>query len=204
MGTQVKLIYYDDQSNGNNVPVRQAAQRKVDLLLGPIMPPTSTRAMRVIMAQNKMTIGMLGVNINRQFNYSRYFSMIPGGNEGTLAFSRGWFEVAMAQNPRPKSVALVAADAEFGRTRLDGARDNAKTAELNIVYDKSYPPFGADLMPVVRAVAAANPDLIFVCAYPRVVRSSAPPPRSTSTPRCGAAPWSGSCPRRSRCSSGRC
>ena len=72
----------------------------------------------------------------------------------------------MAQNPRPKSVALVAADAEFGRTACDGARDNAKTSELNIVYDKSYPPFSTDLMPVVRAVQATNPDLIFVCAYP--------------------------------------
>jgi len=25
-----------------------------------------------------MTIGLLGVNVNRQFNYSRYFAMIPG------------------------------------------------------------------------------------------------------------------------------
>ena len=29
----------------------------------------------------------------------RYFSMVPGGDEGTLAFSRGWFELAAAQNP---------------------------------------------------------------------------------------------------------
>ena len=169
MGRPVELIYYDDQSNGNNVPAiytKLLSVDKVDLLLGPYATNMIAPAMPVIMAQNKMTIGMLGVNINRQFNYSRYFSMIPGGNEGTLAFSRGWFEVAMAQNPRPKSVALVAADAEFGRTACDGARDNAKTAELNIVYDKSYPPFSTDLMPVVRAVAATNPDLIFVCAYP--------------------------------------
>ena len=169
MGRPVELIYYDDQSNGNNVPAiytKLLSVDKVDLLLGPYATNMIAPAMPVIMAQNKMTIGMLGVNINRQFNYSRYFSMIPGGNEGTLAFSRGWFEVAMAQNPRPKSVALVAADAEFGRTACDGARDNAKTSELNIVYDKSYPPFSTDLMPVVRAVAATNPDLIFVCAYP--------------------------------------
>jgi branched-chain amino acid transport system substrate-binding protein len=169
MGRPVELIYYDDQSNGNNVPAiytKLLSVDKVDLLLGPYATNMIAPAMPVIMAQNKMTIGMLGVNINRQFNYSRYFSMIPGGNEGTLAFSRGWFEIAMLQNPRPKSVALVAADAEFGRTACDGARDNAKASELNIVYDKSYPPFSTDLMPVVRAVAATNPDLIFVCAYP--------------------------------------
>ena len=82
------------------------------------------------MQSNKTTIGMLGVNINRQFNYPRYFSMIPGGDEGTLAFSRGWFELAAAQNPKPKTVAIVAADAEFGKTACDGARENAKTGRL--------------------------------------------------------------------------
>jgi hypothetical protein len=72
--------------------------------------------MHVIMQAKKMTISMLGVNINRQFNYPRYFSMVPGGDEGTLAFSRGWFEIATAQTPRPETVALIAADAEFGKT----------------------------------------------------------------------------------------
>jgi len=127
-------------------------------MIGPAMP--------VIMQQNKMTIGLLGVNINRQFNYSRYFSTIPGGDEGALAFSRGWFEIAMALTPNPKTVAIVAADAEFGRIACDGARDNAKKSGLNIVYDKSYPPFSTDLTPVVHAIAATKPDLIFVCAYP--------------------------------------
>jgi branched-chain amino acid transport system substrate-binding protein len=109
---------------------------------------------------------MLGVNINRQFNYPRYFSMVPGGDEGTLAFSRGWFEIAAAQTPRPKTVALIAADAEFGKTTCDGARDNAKASGFEIVYDKSYPPGTADMVPIVRAVQAANPDLVFACAYP--------------------------------------
>jgi branched-chain amino acid transport system substrate-binding protein len=169
MGRPIELIFYDDQSNPNNVPgiyTKLLSVDKVDLLLGPYATNMIAPAMPVIMQANKMTIGMLGVNVNRQFNYSRYFSMIPGGNEGTLAFSRGWFEVAMAQNPKPKTVAIVAADAEFGKTACDGARENAKKAGLEFVYDKSYPPFSTDLMPVVRAVQATNPDLIFVCAYP--------------------------------------
>src|SRR5262249_61069294 len=102
-------------------------------------------AMPVIMQENKMPTSMLGVNINRQFNYSRYFSMVPGGDEGTLAFSRGWFEIAAAQRPKPKTVALVAADAEFGKTACDGARENAKTGGFEIVYDKTYPPGTTDM-----------------------------------------------------------
>jgi branched-chain amino acid transport system substrate-binding protein len=92
--------------------------------------------------------------------------MVPGGDEGTLAFSRGWFELAAAQSPKPKTVALIAADAEFGKTACDGARDNAKKGGFEIVYDKSYPPGTADMVPVVRAVQATNADLVFACSYP--------------------------------------
>jgi branched-chain amino acid transport system substrate-binding protein len=123
-------------------------------------------AMPVVMQANKMTIGMLGVNVNRQFNYSRYFSMVPGGDEGTLAFSRGWFEIAAAQTPKPRTVALIGADAEFGKTACDGARENAKAGGFDIVYDKSYPPGTTDMVPIVRAIQATNPDIVSVCSYP--------------------------------------
>ena len=169
LGRPVELVYYDDQSNPSNVPgiyTKLLTVDKVDLVLGPYATNMIAAAMPVLMQANKTTIGMLGVNINRQFNYPRYFSMIPGGNEGTLAFSRGWFELAAAQNPKPKTVALVAADAEFGRTTCDGARDNAKAGGYEIVYDKSYPPPTTEFASILRAVQATNPDLIYICAYP--------------------------------------
>ena len=139
---------------------------KVDLLLGPYATNMIAPAMPVIMQNNKMTISMLGINVNRQFNYPRYFSMVPGGDEGTLAFSRGWFELAAAQKPKPSTVAIVSADAEFGKTACDGARENAKKNGFKIVYDKSYPPGNADMVPIVRAIQATNADLVFACAYP--------------------------------------
>jgi branched-chain amino acid transport system substrate-binding protein len=169
LGRPVELVYYDDQSNPNNVPgiyTKLISVDKVDLLIGPYATNMIAPAMPVIMQAGKMTIGMLGVNVNRQFNYSRYFSMVPGGDEGTLAFSRGWFEIAAAQTPKPKTVALIAADAEFGKTACDGARENAKAGGFEIVYDKSYPPGTTDMVPIVRAIQAANPDLVFACAYP--------------------------------------
>ncbi len=169
LGRPVELVYYDDQSNPANVPglyTKLISVDKVDLLIGPYATNMIAPAMPVLMQHNKLTISMLGVNVNQQFNYPKYFSMVPGGAEGSLAFSRGWFEIAMAQNPKPKTVAIVAADAEFGRTSCDGARENAKAAGLKIVYDRTYPPATTDLTPVVRAVQAANPDLLAICSYP--------------------------------------
>ena len=37
---------------------------------------------------------------------------------------------------------------------------------LKILYDKTYPPSATDFAPIVRAVAATNPDLVVICFYP--------------------------------------
>src|ERR1043165_1022903 len=119
MGRPVELVYYDDQSNPNNVPgiyTKLISVDKVDLLLGPYATNMIAPAMPVIMQHNMTTISMLAIDVNRHFHYSRYFDMIPVGPEGTKAFSHGFFALAAAQKPKPQTVAIVAADAEFSKT----------------------------------------------------------------------------------------
>jgi branched-chain amino acid transport system substrate-binding protein len=169
LGRPVELVYYDDQSNPTNVPgiyTKLITVDKVDLLLGPYATNMAAAAMPVVMQHNMTTISILAIDVNRHFHYSRYFDMIPVGPEGTRAFSRGFFQLAAAQNPKPNTVAIVAADAEFSKTSADGARENAKADGFNIIYDQSYPPSTTDFAPVMRAVQAANPDIVFVAAYP--------------------------------------
>ena len=98
--------------------------------------------------------------------YPRYFAMIQTGDHPTLVFSRGFFAVALAQSPKPQSVAIAASDQEFSKNASDGARENAQKAGLKIVYDKSYPPTTTDFSPIVRAIQATNPDLVVICSYP--------------------------------------
>src|SRR5262245_30182355 len=68
------------------------------------------------------------------------------------SFTKGFFDVALRQNPKPNTVAIVAADAEFGLNASDGARENVKAAGLTVVYDRRYPSTTTDLVPVVRAI----------------------------------------------------
>jgi len=169
LGRPVELVYYDDQSNPANVPgiyTKLISVDKVDLLLGPYATNMAAPAMPVIMANGKTTISILAIGVNAHFNYSKYFAMVPVGPEGVKAYSRGFFELAAGQSPRPQTVALVAADAEFARTASDGARENAQALGFRIVYDKSYPPPTTDFAPVVRSIQAANADVVFVAAYP--------------------------------------
>jgi branched-chain amino acid transport system substrate-binding protein len=69
--------------------------------------------------------------------------------------------------PRPKTVAIVAADAEFAQNAADGARMSIKEiGGFETVLDEKYPPSTTDYTPVMRAAQAANPDIVFVAAYP--------------------------------------
>ncbi len=139
---------------------------KVDLIIGGYGTNMLAPAMPVVMQRKKVFIGLLGLAVNSEFNYPNYFVMIPSGPEPKPAFTKGFFDVAMAQNPKPKTVAIVATDAEFSVNASDGARENAKAAGLNIVYDKRYPPSTTDFAPIVRAIQATNPDLVVICSYP--------------------------------------
>ena len=117
-------------------------------------------------AENDL-LGLLGLAANSEFHYDKYFSITPtGGPNPKQSFAKGFFETAMAQNPKPQTIALVGADAEFPRNALDGARELVKQAGLTVVYDKSYPPSTSDFSPIVRAIQSTNPDLVLVCSYP--------------------------------------
>jgi branched-chain amino acid transport system substrate-binding protein len=79
---------------------------------------------------------------------------------------RGFFDVAMAQDPKPATIAITGADVEYGKVAMDGARDLAARHGLKVVYDKSYPANIVDMTPVVRAIQVSKPDLVFVASYP--------------------------------------
>jgi branched-chain amino acid transport system substrate-binding protein len=169
LGRPVKLVYYDDQTNPATVPgiyIKLLDIDKVDLIIGAYGTNLLAPAMPVAMQRKKILIGLFGNAVNSAFNYPNYFSMIPTGPDPKPSFTKGFFDVAVRQNPRPKTVAIVAADAEFGIQASEGARENAKATGLAVVYDRRYPSATTDLAPVVRAIAETNPDLVIVCSYP--------------------------------------
>ena len=169
LGRPVELVYYDDQSNPSTVPglyTKLLDVDHVDLVIGGYATNMLAPAMPVVMQHGKVFIGLLGLAVNSEFHYPKYFAMIPSGSNPKVDFSRGFFDVAMAQTPKPQTVAIVAADAEFARNAADGARENAKAAGLKIVFDRTYPPSTVDFAPIVRSIQATNPDLVYVGSYP--------------------------------------
>jgi branched-chain amino acid transport system substrate-binding protein len=169
LGRPVKLVYYDDKSAPAEVPAiytKLLDLDKVDLLMGAYATAQLAPAMPIVIARKKLLVGLLGLAVNDEFNYPGYFAMIPSGPIPKPAFTKDFFALAMAQNPKPQTVAIVAADQEFSRNASDGARETAQNSGLKIVYDKTYPPSTTDFSSIVRAIQATNPDLVVVCSYP--------------------------------------
>jgi branched-chain amino acid transport system substrate-binding protein len=169
LGRKVELVYYDDQTNPSTVPSiynKLLDVDKVDLVVSGYGTNVIAPAMPIMMQRNMVFMSLFGLNVNSKFNYDRYFQIMPAGPEPAIGWTQGFFDTAMTLNPKPTTVALVGADAEYPALALEGARAQAKRTGLKVVYDKSYPPNTVDFSPIVRAIQAANPDLVFLASYP--------------------------------------
>jgi len=168
LGRKVELIHYDDQSNPALVPgiyTKLLDVDKVDLIIAS-GTNYSAAAMPMLIEHKVMVLDTLALAVNDEFHYPRFFQTMPYGPKGKEAITAGYFAAAMTMEPKPKTVALAGADAEFAKNAMAGAREHIKQAGLQIVYDKNYPPNTIDYTPIVRAIKASNPDLVFLASYP--------------------------------------
>jgi branched-chain amino acid transport system substrate-binding protein len=169
LGRQVQLVNYDDQSNPSTVPgiyTKLLDVDKVDLIVSGYATNMVAPAIPIAMQRGKTIIGLFALAANSEFHYPKYFSMLPSGPTPKESFTEGFFQVAAAQIPKPQTIAIAAEDADFSHNAADGARNNVKKYGFNTVYDKTYPPNTTDFSPIIRAIQAANPDLVVLCSYP--------------------------------------
>jgi branched-chain amino acid transport system substrate-binding protein len=171
LGRPVKLVYYDDQSTPSGIPAlytKLLDVDKVDIVVSGYGTNMTVPAMPIVMAHNRMFMTLFALAVNADFKYPRFFGMIPAGPSATSrqAYSGGFFEVVKAMNPRPKTLAIIGADAEASRNGIEGALDNAKAAGLEVVYNRSYPPTTNDFSAIVRGLQSAHADVVYVASYP--------------------------------------
>jgi branched-chain amino acid transport system substrate-binding protein len=169
LGRKVELTHYDDQSNPSLVPgiyTKLIDVDKVDLVVSGYGTNLTAPAMPVVMQHNMMFMSNFALAVNDEFHYDRYFQIQPNGPDARHEFSRSFLAVGAMLNPKPKTIALVGADAEYPQAALSGARDNLRGSDYKIVYDKTYPPNTVDYTPIVRAIQASNPEAVFIASYP--------------------------------------
>ena len=169
LGRPVQLVYYDDQTKGATVPgiyTKLLDVDKVHFVVSGYGTNLIAPAMPIVMERKLVFPALFGLANNEKTNYPNYFQIMPAGPNPAVDWTGTFFELAARQNPKPQTVALVGADAEFPHNALAGARENVKRLGFKVVYDSTYPPSTVDFTPIVRSIKAQNPDIVFVCSYP--------------------------------------
>jgi ABC-type branched-subunit amino acid transport system substrate-binding protein len=169
LARQVQLVYYDDQSNPSLVPgiyTKLFDIDKVDIVISGYGTNIIGPAMPLVMQHDKVFMSLAGLRVNEQFRYDKYFQIFPFGPDAHVTFAQGFFDVAMTMNPKPKTAAISVADSEFPQTAVIGAREWGKKFGLKVVYDRSFPPNQVDFGPIVRAIQAASPDIVYIACFP--------------------------------------
>lgn len=169
LGRPVELVYYDDQTKGATVPgiyTKLLDVDKVNFVVSGYGTNLIAPAMPIVIERKLVFPALFGLANNETLNYPGYFQIMPAGPRPALDWTATFFEVAARQTPKPQTVALVGADAEYPHNALAGARENVKRFGFKIVYDSTYPPNTVDFTPIVRSIKALDPDIVAVYSYP--------------------------------------
>jgi branched-chain amino acid transport system substrate-binding protein len=166
IGRKVQFISYDDQTNPSLVPgiyTKLLDVDKVDLLIAPYGTNVTAPIMPLVKQRDLLLMGNFSFDVNAQIKHDKWFNNAPWG-AGAIAWGGTFLETA--QKIGAKSIAVMAADAEFAQNLCTGARAIAKAKGFQTVYDQNYPPNSVDFSSIIRAVRAAKPDIVFICSYP--------------------------------------
>jgi branched-chain amino acid transport system substrate-binding protein len=165
LGRPVELVVYDDQSNPAMTPglyTKLLDVDKVDLLVAPYATNLTAPIMPLVKQRDLLLIGNFALDANARIRHDKYFNNQPWASARDAAAPY----LALCAKLKVKTLAVLAADAEFAQNMAGGARADAKAAGLELVYDQNYPPSTVDFSSMLRAIRAKKPDAVFVASYP--------------------------------------
>ncbi len=165
LGRKVELIAYDDQTNPALTPgiyTKLLDVDKVDLIIAPYGTVPTAPIMPLVKQRNLLLMGNFSFQVNRTVKHDMWFNNSPWND--AASWSDGF--IGAGQKLGAKTIAFLAADQEFAQNLANGARELAKKAGMQTVYDQNYPPATVDFSSMIRAIRAAKPDIVFVMSYP--------------------------------------
>jgi len=165
LGRPVELVVYDDQSNPSMTPgvySKLLDVDKVDLLVAPYATNPTAPIMPLVKQRDRLLIGNFALDVNAQIRHDKYFNNQPWASARDSAAPF----LGLCRKLGAKTIAILAADAEFAQNLAGGVRAGLKEAGLEPVYDQNYPPNTVEFSSMIRAIRARNPDVVFVASYP--------------------------------------
>jgi len=165
LGRKVELVVYDDKSSASETPAiysKLLDVDKVDILFAPYATVPTAPLMPLVKQRGMLLMGNFSFQVNSKVGHDMWFNNAPWGPADSWASSF----LDLGQKAGGKTIALLAADQEFAQNLAKTARDVAKTRNMAVVFDQSYPPNTVEFSSILRALKAAKPDIVYVASYP--------------------------------------
>jgi branched-chain amino acid transport system substrate-binding protein len=163
LGRPVEMTIYDNASDPDTAVAdyeRLITEDKVDLVVGPfssrLVIPTSEVAAKYGYAFPEPAGGAPDV-FNRGLTNIFFCQPAPGADQA-LPFAE--YILALPEDQRPKTFAVVSADDPFNLGVVEKAEELLTAGGLESVMKEVYPPDTKDFSAIAAKVADLNPDLI--------------------------------------------
>jgi branched-chain amino acid transport system substrate-binding protein len=165
-GHRLNIDIADDQSRPSiaaEVTEQLISQNHDTLLLGPSNDATASRAAPVA-EQHQVPMVSNGASSDGIFNnhYHYLFGVLAPRSRQL----QGVIDMALAQTPKPVSMAMLAASDSLSAEVFNATVGYAQGKGLNVVYGGGYTSGVNDLSGVLGAAAGAGPDLIIEAGHP--------------------------------------
>ena len=157
---KLALKLYDNQSD-TSLAVRQytklVTSDKVNFLLGPF---ASNFVLDTSSVAEKYQIPMVqGGGASGQI-YARGYKYVYGTLPAAEDYYSSTIDMLGKLNPKPATVALVAADDSFDVSVAKGTRQHLKDAGLNLVVDEKFADNNGEFSSILSVIKSKNPDVI--------------------------------------------
>jgi branched-chain amino acid transport system substrate-binding protein len=157
---RVRLDYQDDTSKTDvdtQLAERMIAGGGARFLLGPY-GASNTAAVAAV--AEKHQVPLVSANGSARSIFSKGYRYVFGVQTPAEKNLQVVFDLAASLNPRPVTVAMLAADDSFSSEVAKGALDYATTRGFQIVYNQPYPNGSTNLAALMAQARAKGPDIV--------------------------------------------
>jgi branched-chain amino acid transport system substrate-binding protein len=158
---RVRLLYRDDASNPQvsaQLAQQMITRNKVQFMLGPY-GTTNTAAAAAVAEKYRVPLVASNAAARQIFTQGfRYlFGVVASGDQ----YPHALIDMVLTENPRPSTVAVLAADDVFSQAAAKATVDYAVSKGLKIVFFQTYPTGLTNFDPLIQQAKTRNPDMLF-------------------------------------------
>lgn len=162
---QLEIQYQDDTSKPDTAAqlIDQFNDKGIKLILGPYGSATTEAAAAVVERNGQVMADSAGADDKIfQKNYRRTFAVLSPATQYVASLILAIHELA---EPKPKTIAFIAADDGFSRTAARAGIAKAQELGFEVVAEEYVPNAASDVSSALTKIKPKNPDVILGAAH---------------------------------------